>query len=374
MELLAERGLGFSFCLNKDELVVLSGLGLLHQSLDLDANSKLYKDTQKMIAAASTVLEQTKSPCATEFCKVARTFSPLNASAPVTKPLSMSRHNSDGNLPPPNFLNLSQPEQNKLAKAAQRLGVPFDGKDQRRATFPTISLHQQVLQAQSQHNIAPAPQPAQISRSEPADSPSNLTRPASMAGQSTVSIPKRRTHLDYFSFSNAPTRSHSPDHTSSENHSIPHIKAEHTEWEHLLGSIDGSHTNIFDNIYGGPAVEYHGGKQEISPPNPHIAHSTASTDSLAWSSPADLQWALNGTDTLHPGGYNDYNPHPESVFSLSTDDGSANNGDDLFSAGNDWGSASSTHSTEAYAGIVMPGMDSGDEGILGGVWETAAVI
>ena len=156
---------------------------------------------------------------------------------------------------------------------------------------------------------------------------------------------------------------------------MPHIKSEPSDWERLLGSIDGSHTNIFDNIYGGPAVEYIGGNdsKHFSPSVPHIAASNASSESLAWNSPADLQWALSNTEGLH-GSFGEYKVPPESVFSLSTDDGSANHGDDLFAAANDWGSVSSSHSTEAYAGIVMPDMGSGDEGLMANVWETAIVI
>ena len=204
---------------------------------------------------------------------------------------------------------------------------------------------------------------------------SNVARPsAPPATNSTTSIPKRKANVDYFSFSNVPTRAQSPEHSSSG----PNIKSEPSDWERLLGSIDGSHTNIFDNIYGGPAVEFFGAtdtKRTTGPTNPQIASSTASTDSLAWNSPADLQWSINNTEThLQAGAFDEVRAQPESVFSLSTDDGSANNSEDLFSAANDWGSASSTHSHEAYAGIVMPDMGSGDEGFLSSVWETATVI
>ena len=46
IQLLEERGLGFSLCLNKDEVLVLSGFGLLFQRLTLDPNSKILKESQ----------------------------------------------------------------------------------------------------------------------------------------------------------------------------------------------------------------------------------------------------------------------------------------------------------------------------------------
>lgn len=369
VELLVERGLGFSFCLNKDELIILAGLGLLYQSLGLDGDSKLYKDTKRMVTAASGILEQTNSPCAPEFKRITWMLLPINSTAPKNKLPPMSRHNSDGDLPAPNFMNLSSPQKNKLQKAAQRLGIPLD---HRRATMPSISMpnismHQHALQTQSQPNLALNAVSEHVARSEPALSPEDFVNVAQPT-MSSMPAPKRRLNLDYMSFSNVSTRAHSPDHTS-----MPSIKTEPTDWERLLGSIDGSHTNIFDNIYGGPAVELMGGasdsKRDIDPTGPQMADSTPSTDSLAWKSPADVQWTFSGADTLHPAAFN---AQPESVFSMSTDDGSTNNNEELFSAVNDWGSVSS--SNEVYGGIVMPDMGSGDEGLMASVWETTAVM
>lgn len=379
IDLLAERGLGFSFCLNKDELIVLSGLGLLYQSLDLDATSKLYKDIQKMVGSAASTLQTTKSPCAAEFSKIARNFLPVKSSALKKNHMPLSRHNSDGDLPQPNFLHLSPPQQTKLQKAAQRLGIPIDG---RRATLPNISAHQIALKCQSQPNLAPHSNPVQISRSEPAHSPANLSLPSDPARPSappaSVLMPalKPKVNLDYLSFSGVPTRTHSPDPSmGTGDASTAPIKTEPTDWERLLGSIDGSHTNIFDNIYGGPAVEFLGAsesKHAVTPPNPHGVKSSGSLESLAWNSPADLQWALSGAEGMHAGSFGDFKAQPESVFSMSDEGSSTNNGDDLFSSGNDWGSVSS--SNEAYAGIVMPEFGSGDDGLMSGTWESAVAI
>lgn len=394
VQLLAERGLGFSLCLNKDELLVISGLGLLYQGLDLEPNSKLYMDNQKMLATASSLLETAKSPCAVEFSELTSNFMPRVSSPPKANDsvhLPLSRHNSDGGLVTPNFLNFSSP-QNKLQKAAQLLAIPLEKFDQRRATFPNISIHQNSLQTQSQPNLTGNPADDHVSRSEPANSPATMsahlqsTRPSAPPGTSApnTALP-RRLNLDYLSFSNVPTRSHSPDHLHANNRTNHSGKAEPSDWERLLGSIDGGQTNIFDNIYGGPPVEFVGDADEkrvVSPPDGAHVHisNAASAEALAWSSPADLQWALSVSDSapsgFQAGSFGTFKAQPESVFSLGTDDGSASTGEELFSStsGNDWGSVHSTNGTEAYAGIVMPDMGGSDgSGLLGAIWETAVV-
>ena len=76
IQLLNERGLCFAFCANRDEVLVLSGFGLLFQGLNLDPSSKILKDNQKMVCAVSDILEKTNAPCASEFKRVAFSFLP----------------------------------------------------------------------------------------------------------------------------------------------------------------------------------------------------------------------------------------------------------------------------------------------------------
>lgn len=86
VQLLQERGLSFSFCLNKDEVLVLSGFGLLFQRLTLDPNSKILKESSKMVAAVVDILTKSEAPCAPEFTKLAKPFLPTAESAAATKP------------------------------------------------------------------------------------------------------------------------------------------------------------------------------------------------------------------------------------------------------------------------------------------------
>lgn len=376
-ELLEERNLSFAFGVKKDELLVLSGIGLLYQSIDLDINSKMFKDNQAQVTALTGFLSRTNAPCLAKFTNVARSFLPLRNTDDNKHP-PVSRHNSDGAMPAPQFYNLSPPEKNKLKAASQRLMVksPFDHhKDfQRRATFPNIAIHQEALQTQSQPNLGTPFSPAQmhLPRSEPARSPDEDTTINPVLSRQSLAPPlkptqsfqQRKFNLDYLSFSNGPTRSHSPDLSGTTN-SGPQIKTEHSDWELLLGSIDNGQSNIFDNIYGGTHVEF------LKDTTHLVHHGNAApsvADSLSWNSPQ--MWNLSGPDGANVCTSAPSATHAESVFSMGTDDGAVS-GEEFF--GNDWNSGSSTNGSEAYAGIVMPDMGNSDDGLLGSLWNTTAV-
>ncbi|KAI5256739.1 hypothetical protein E4T42_01365 [Aureobasidium subglaciale] len=374
IELLSERGLCFSFCINKDELLVLSGLGLLFQSLELGENSKLVKDNQKMITTVARILTQTKAASASEFQQLAPSVPDVSTQPPAKQQhQTLSRHNSDGAIHPVGSSYhgsaSSSTEKNRFKAAAQRImaKTPFDRHDQRRATFPNISLHHNAVQTQSQPNIP------QVATSEPAYSPADPS-PAPLPASARPSAPpnqrpvpsfskQQQLNLDYLSFSNVPTRTHSPD-----DHA--YIKQEPSDWERLLGSIDNGQTNIFDNIYGGPPVEFmENHHQNVK----HIPMASSLPDPAPqWTHSVPDIWAVTNSDinTMSCSMAGSI-AHPESVFSIGTDDGTAT-GDELF--GNDWGSASSTNGSEAYAGIVMPQLTPDEHSMLSSMWETTAVL
>lgn len=70
MQLLEERNLTFSFCLNKNELLTLSGFGVLFQALDLDKDSKLMKDNEKSFCSVAEVLGRRNAPGTAEFKRI----------------------------------------------------------------------------------------------------------------------------------------------------------------------------------------------------------------------------------------------------------------------------------------------------------------
>ena len=395
VQLLKERGMSFSFCLSKDELLVLSGFGLLFQGLSLDSASKILKDNQKMVFAVADILDKSSAPCAPEFRKVAQSFfpaatpkrqsSPKNASANTA---TLSRHNSDGVVAPgPTSSSLPSSTKKQLKAIASRFTADpskrkptLDAPDNRRATVHNISLHPQGVPSQSTPSLQPTNRydPASMSRSEPARSPVNMfSRPSSttvrpsapppqLKPKSRQQPPLRLTNLDYLSFGNEPEVQPQPHRRATQP-----VKPEPgpTDWEKLLGSLDNGQTNIYDACYGGPAVEAlldnSGGNDTTMNPNnsntitapagptlynqqTHQNHPNTSTPALNdinWNTASAVQaadlWALCQTDT-NTSGFTSH--HPDSLLSFSSGDeggfGAGSSGEE-FGACNDWVSVSS---------------------------------
>lgn len=377
VQLLEERGLSFSFCLNKDEISVLSGFGLLFQGLGLDSSSKILKDNSKMICYVIEILDKSKAPCAPEFRRVACSFLPLQQQQkqkPAPAPIPLSRHNSDGAMPAPRDLQTSTRKQ--LKAIASRFTGSMTNKlsrndlldsHGRRATVPSISLQPQphLKYARTQPNLLPSYDPSHVSRSEPARSPLNMySRPASTTTRPSAPpalkpkrqiAPQRLPNLDYLSFGNESEQS-----TSVQ--APPPVKTEPgpTDWERLLGSLDNGQTNIYDATYGGQPVD-------ILNDTPSLTHQTPSMNdtSLAWSPGI---WAMCNTDAI--GTTNTAAGtavgQSESVLSFSSEEG-LTSGEDFSS--NDWGSASSINGSDAYRGIVMPELGHADEVVFGSAWD-----
>src|SRR3954471_2100458 len=57
VQLLDERKLSFSFCLNRNEVLVQAGFGLLFQTLGLARDGKLIKDCNRLIFSIMDMLE-----------------------------------------------------------------------------------------------------------------------------------------------------------------------------------------------------------------------------------------------------------------------------------------------------------------------------
>lgn len=327
VQLLEERGMSFSFCLNRDELLVLAGFGLLFQNLNLESNSKILKDNQKMVNAVSGILKKSRAPCASEFGRVVSAFLPpqptkekpakvkpakkphaLEETPPVSespKALpALSRHNSDSVVIVNPVSSLPASTRNHIKAIASRLTSSektpkLDSGESRRATVHNISLHPKGVASQSQPSLQPAQpyNPSSLSRSEPARSPVNMySRPSSTSTRPSAPPPPppptsrsstsksrpppvpKTLNLDYLAFDDepAPTQNKVP---------AEPVKPEPqpTDWERLLGSLDNGTTNIFDACYGGPAIDALRDSPALGTMQHANPTATAASDaSLAW--------------------------------------------------------------------------------------------
>lgn len=405
VQLLEERGMSFSFCLNRDEVLVLSGFGLLFQGLDLDPSSKILRDNHRMISAVTDVLHKAQAPCAAEFDRVARSFMPAQPQkspeqnarptpAPKRSPSkpqvpSVSRHNSE-----PTALTNEPSSPGSTRKQLKAIASRFsahsssskfhkaDGDDSRRATVHNINHHPYglpVSQSQPSLNSSQVHNAAPLSRSEPIPStldmfkrPSTASRSTAMPRSSTEhqkartptqpSYPQQQPlrpkltpsapkvpNLDYLALGT------DADPRATANMAQP-IKTEPqpTDWEKLLGSLDNGETNIFDASYGGQPIEalldlplVHSGVG--AHPNTSGTSVHNQTQSHNWD--ADFWEALCQTNTntsATTGTESTQVPdHPESVFSVSSADEAAKSSGDEMGAP-DWrkGSGDTTSSSD----------------------------
>lgn len=401
IQLLEERALRFSFCVNRDELLVLSGFGLLFQRLKLDPSSKILKDNQKMILAITDILFKSSAPCAAEFRRVANSFlskenvQPVAAAPKSLSPVShrktpsLSRHNSEGSGDPAHLQSLQASTKKQLKAIAARFTTgssskpaPLASPVDRRATVHNISLHPYAAQTQSQPALSPLQNysPRSVARSEPTLSPhttntrrpSISTRPSVQPPPHPQIKPKKRpnpnrlANLDYLSFGTE-TEQRRPAPV------VAPVKTEPqpTDWEKLLGSLDNGQTNIFDACYGGQPIE---GLLDGNAPHGARQPSDATTASVPLDWDSDL-WALcqTATNASTNSGASNTNGHAGSIWSFSTDEGKAS-AEDL--SATDWGSSNGSQNGTAnvndpYKAIMLPDLDpAGDFGFPGVNWET----
>ncbi|WPH02549.1 Hypothetical protein R9X50_00541400 [Acrodontium crateriforme] len=409
VQLLEERGLGFSFCLKKDEVLVISGFGLLYQGLSLEPSSKILKDNCKMVNAIIGILKKNKAPCASKFDEVASSLIPVQtpaaskSSTTQTRATPIARHNSDPSLASSSAEITPASTKKQLKAIASRFTANNRTPklnaiiDHRRATVPIISLHPQGLPTISQPSLQPPTNynPASTSRSEPARSPLNLyslspstinSRPSAPPqikpkprSSSSSQAQKKVLNLDYLSFGNEPEA------LPASGSGAHHIKPEPqpTEWEKLLGSLDNGQTNIYDACYGGQAIEVLNDSPLLGLQSKNsTATTTAESDTaqVAWD--ADL-WALchseshtsANTTASHPG-----SGHPDSVFSFSSTDDLLDTvnpveGDNGAFSGVDWLTIAGKGANEnAFRGIVMPANSNEEETAFRGNWDVSLTL
>lgn len=203
-----------------------------------------------------------------------------------------------------------------------------DIHDARRMTLPAITPSIGVHGNPSSTSLSSIRSEPQIARSEPTLSPPTHNR-------ASFSMPNKRRpnalsaahrNIDFLSFNADSLNNYSLGPTT--------VKTEvsNSDWERLLGSLDGGQTNIYDNIYGGPAAE---ALLEIEP------LSSVTDSSANWSPDA---WDWNSYGTAAP---------PQSVLSFS--DESLTSGEDFSSNSCEFGTPGSDR---LYAGIMIPDMST----------------
>lgn len=328
VQLLDERKLSFSFCLNRNEVLVQAGFGLLFQTLNLSRGGQLIKDSNRLVCAVMDMLEHGNAAGYSEFRRVGCSMVAVPDVEQMAAP-TLHRNNSEGNMnAPPDTLRATQ----KTLKAIAARFSPgatkasrHESQDSRRATLPTIPPMHANPSSTSLSSIRSEPHSA---RSEPTMSP--LTHRASFTmpeKRRPSQLSNQHRNIDYLSFTNDPLAGYGLSPNTG-------IKSEvsNQDWERMLSSLDNGQTNIYDTIYGGPPAD---ALLDLGP------LTVAPESNASWS---PNTWALNN--------FNDQ-PPPQSVLSFS--DESLTSGEE-FSNSCDYGSTPG--SDHLYPSIMIPDMST----------------
>lgn len=97
VQLLEERRMSFSFCLNMNELLLVAGFGLLFQGLDLNRKGKWIQDSQRLVIYAIDVIDRNGGLGIEEFRELASSMINGNRdSKAVQSPKSDCRKSDSG--------------------------------------------------------------------------------------------------------------------------------------------------------------------------------------------------------------------------------------------------------------------------------------
>ncbi|KAH6683036.1 fungal-specific transcription factor domain-containing protein [Halenospora varia] len=283
VQLLEERSMSFSFCLNKNEMLTLCALSLLYQGLGLKQEGKLMQDGQRMVAVVIGYLEKANAPGASDFKRLAASMIKVDVPQVTSSPIarsptgSMSAPKSMKSTPSPSISQQQlRPQVYRHSSASMSETDLLSQQEKlRRATLPGPAMHR--TDHYSPHGRTSMDSTRSESPLSKREYRGSMPQLPSMLKPRPVKNEKPP-NLDYLSLNNTPvpsqpqspveTRSQQPSQQpSSQPSHLSHTPifpspaysskpatATPTEWEVLLGSLDGGQTNLYDAIYGGPAL------------------------------------------------------------------------------------------------------------------------
>lgn len=229
LQLLDERRLCLSMSINRKELVLMSGLGLLWQVLGLKRESKLAKESHRLLA---TILEQLKP----ESAAVAAEFG-IIAGLLVSLDNGSSSSSSSKPQEIPAQRGSRSPKKQQVQSWRHRLS----------ATQPTARQEPSPSRRATICGASPTVDQRHI-RSSSQNSLPLSSRPENMHGTSQYSPAETyqvtpSSVVDYDSHARALSTSGPAD--------VPAGAITVADWEFVLSDMDRGYSNIFTGIYGG---------------------------------------------------------------------------------------------------------------------------
>ena len=201
VSLLEERRMSFSVPLNRNEMLITSGIGLLYQGLTLKQDSKLILDHQRLVCEAANILQRAQAPGGPNFRSLACSLIPVECFAkPAPKQGnnapsrrgSSSSNLSSMSLPTSKFKSTRQ----QLQAIASRftLGASPTPKQEQRSPLSNASYNHTI--GNMPQNRAGSQTSLLSTRSEPSHQ-SSLPAATKVKRKSTLSACKLP-NLDYF--------------------------------------------------------------------------------------------------------------------------------------------------------------------------------
>lgn len=319
-ELLEERNLSFSFCLNKCDILAMCGMTLLFRLVDLKPESKLMRDDQRLVNTVIKILDKHKAPGSLELRKVAhilisvdgspRPSSVIASASPASASQARSSASPLASSKSPASSGHSRKKSNSgSSKPSSRTHHHRQDKS-RRMTVPNLEASDIQPEQQQQQR----PRVRQSFDGINPDVITNNTRDPLRVGISEASA-AMRPNLDYMSLGNTPSQSRPATPGKTHQQSMANLLSQQsqtmntaqlakmpgvssTEWEALLGSMDGGLNNVYDAIYGGSTL--------VSEPTMSVAAAGSE-----WSPDS---WDLSGFSI---GDFGSNPEAPQSVLSIS---------------------------------------------------------
>lgn len=241
LQLLDERRLCLSVSINRKELVFISGLGLLWQTLGLKRDSKLVKESQKLLANVVEQLEHDSPVAASEFTSLASTlvFLDTNKRGAVQSGKPAQEMVAPTQKPSRSPKRQLQYLKSRLMSNGNREESPKQAASRRN----TISGASPPIVAQSLRSPSWASLPQQEHFSS-----SQYHIDHGRASLDLGSDPRLTSSTLGYDYQRAMSGSSSSDVTSGTNTNGAITMA---DWEYVLSDMDRGYSNIFTGIYGG---------------------------------------------------------------------------------------------------------------------------
>ncbi|WEW56811.1 DNA-binding transcription factor cat8 [Emydomyces testavorans] len=225
LKLLEERRMSLSICISKRELIFLSGIGILWQSVDLRPDSKLAKESQKLLSAVVALLDCESAEAAAEFGAIIN-----SVSAEKTQRRSRGENAQyRGNILSPRSKDKSR---GKHLSQVLKTRASFSSESDVSPTFKNSARRLSIM--------ASSPELSRSMRSS-----SSLSICSELAAdhdkQASGEVSLKGLDMDY----------HQLDCKDNSASTSLGGGVGLSDWEHVLSDMDNGHANIYNGIYGG---------------------------------------------------------------------------------------------------------------------------